>query len=135
MSTYNYQSGLGNSAAYQVSGKPFAQGSIDASAGTVTVTFPSVTSWVTITNSGTGDLQIGFSSRGIASQDNYLTIPPTSSIGPLDLKITALYLNGGQANNVSVMAGLTSIGVDNIDNTTLSPSAPHINWSGSSGVG
>ena len=51
----------------------------------------------------------------------------------LELKLSQISLSG--SNNVDVVAGLTGIAVESINNPNVSPSAPYINWSGSSGVG
>ena len=81
----NYKVGLQNVGSYQVSGKPFASGSIDASTA-VSIAFPSVTRWVQVINNDDKACRVGFS-------------------------------------------------VQSINNPNVSPSAPYINWSGSSGVG
>ena len=59
--------GLNNVGSYQVSGKPFASGSIDCTSATV-VRFPSVTRWVVIHNRSAvadEDLKVGFSEAGV----------------------------------------------------------------------
>lgn len=128
MATYNYKPGLGLAAAYQVAGKPFVRGNIDASAAP-TIEFPSVTSWIVV-QANNGDCKVGFSAFGVAGS-NYLTVPSGSLSPRLELKVTELYL-GGPATSVDVMAGLTYISNDNIDNISVSPSGS--NWSGSLGA-
>jgi|TARA_R110000737_G_scaffold217949_1_gene234290 hypothetical protein len=134
-----YKIGLHNVGSYQVSGKPYATGSIDCRTGTngvAKITFPSVTSWVTISNldSAAQHLLVGFSENGVlGTEDNYfLEIPHTSGSGPvrLDLKLSALYLSG--SDECSVVAGLTFIHTDAINNASISPSGS--NWSGSVGI-
>ena len=76
MATYNYKPGLGLTAAYQVSGVPYAKGQ---------------------------------------------TLH-------LELKVSELYYTGS-VSSFGVLAGLTFIATDQIDNGGLSPSGS--NWSGS----
>ena len=122
---YNFRSGLGNTAAFQVSGIPFVTGPVDAS--TLTrVKFPSVTSWVTVGNYGEEFLLFGFSSEG-TDNDRAFGLMSGSSSPVYDLKVTEIWLSGSDV--VTVMAGLTSIENGAIDNVTLSPSGS--NWSGS----
>jgi hypothetical protein len=133
MATYNYKSGLGSTAAYQVSGVPFVKGGINAASADQVVYFPSVTSWVII-NSGTpqapGGTRVAFSNNGLQTattgqNSRYLWV--SGSSGRLDLKVTEIHLRG--ASNVQIIAGLTSIETQNIDTSPLSPSGS--NWSGS----
>lgn len=132
----NYTVGLHNVGSYQVSGKPWASGSLDASTSEgLTLTFPMVTSWVQVTNNSGPELKVGFSRQGVISGSNFLVVPSGSTVGPLDVKITRLYLSGGTDGNTSVMAGLTFIGTGSVDNASVSPSTPYISWSGSAGVG
>ena len=138
--SYDYRSGLGYAPAYQVSGKPYAVGGIDATTA-ASVVFPTVTRWVTISNTGAQNLKVGFSLRGVqgAAASNYLEILPSSSFGPVELKVTAVHLIGGTAGNVSVMAGLTGIEALNLDNSSVAGDQGNknrmLNWSGSTGVG
>jgi hypothetical protein len=138
--SYDYRSGLGYAPAYQVSGKPYALGGIDATTA-ASVTFPAVTRWVMVSNTGNANLRIGFSLRGTEGNavSNYLEILPSSSFGPVELKLTALHLIGGTAGNVSVMAGLTGINILNLDNSSVAGDQGNpnrvLNWSGSDGVG
>lgn len=126
MATYNYKPGLGNAASFQVSGIPYVKGGLNASSNPV-VEFPSVTSWIMVNNAGAGDCKVGFSALGVAGT-NYITIPSGSLSPRMDLKVTALHL-GGTATNVEVVAGLTYITNEQINNFSISPSGS--NWSGS----
>ena len=140
MATYNYKPGLGLAASYQVSGKPFVSGSINA-AGSATslgphgVNFPNVTSWVTVVNNDSNnECRVGFSEFGVVGS-NYFVVPAltnnTAVMGPLDVKVTQIWLSG--STDVSVIAGLTYIGIDQINNSAVSPSGS-TNWSGSTGA-
>ena len=128
MATYNYKPGLGNAASYQVSGIPYVTGTIDLSAGGVfTLSFPSVTSWVTVSVADTGNCAIGFASGGVENGNRFLVKGP--DVTPrLEVKVTELHLSGS-ATDVSVMAGLTYIDNGSINNSAVSPSGS--NWSGS----
>jgi hypothetical protein len=139
-------SGLGNSAAYQVSGVPYATASIQTPVlGTAPYehSFPFVTKFVTITNTTTGvniPLRVGFSALGITGSSQGGGSPPPDGASDhyfiLDngesytgeFRISRLYFlsNGtGAAPTVSIIAGIT--GVPSADLVT--------NWSGSAGVG
>ena len=75
MATFQYSVGLGNVGSYQVSGVPYVTGNVQArgtAPGTaVQVAFPSVTSWVVVSNvGGTAELKVGFSQNGVDGSDN-----------------------------------------------------------------
>jgi hypothetical protein len=137
---YKYGTGLSNVGSYQVSGKPFVTGSLtvpnSASATPLRIEFPSVTRWFTVINVDSKHMRVGFSEEGVKGSNYFLVHEdnhPTQN-GPYELKVTELYLlsDTGQAiTEASVLAGLTGISVDRINN--ISPSGS--NWSGSIGVG
>lgn len=132
MTTYNYKSGLGNSAAYQVSGAPYVKGPIEdasGSGGPFKISFPKVTSWIKISNVGSGseELNFSFSANGLDNLSNAGAILE-GQILHLDLKVTELYYTGS-CSSFYVVAGLTSIDTTQIDNSSISPSGS--NWSGS----
>ena len=130
----NYKVGLQHAGSYQVSGKPFASGSINASTA-VSIVFPSVTRWVQVINNDDKACRVGFSTDGVTEDGgvNFFTVAASGSSHPLELKLSQISLSG--SNNVDIVAGLTYISVQSINNPNVSPSAPYINWSGSSGVG
>ena len=134
-----YKVGLHNVGSYQVSGKPYVSGGLDATAA-ISLSFPMVSRWVQVHNSGSANLKLGFSARGVHasggnSGENYILVKQNTTLGPLELKLTEIHLSGGVAGGVSILAGLTGVGTDSIDNSSASPSSPYINWSGSAGVG
>ena len=63
MSTFQYRSGLGNSAAYQVSSIPYLTASSVASEGVYEFTFPQVTSFVEVLVNQPG--RLGISEDGV----------------------------------------------------------------------
>jgi hypothetical protein len=143
MSSNVYSVGLNNVGSYQVSGMPFASGSLSAIDGSAKVIyFPYVTSWVQVINheTDTRELKVAFSENGL-SGDNHFKLHAQQNANKggtygrsMDLKITELWFTGSQ--DFDVVAGLTNIPVARIDN--LSGSGGGIvgnNWSGSVGVG
>ena len=57
--------GMNHVPAYQVSGIPWATGSVDCSSGVTKLTFPYVTRWIVINNWDTSnDAKVSFSLRG-----------------------------------------------------------------------
>jgi len=139
-------SGIGNSAAYQVGGVPYATASIQSpnlGDPPYELAFPNVTKFITITNTNTGantPLRVGFSALGVTgssqggaspppggASDHYFTLDNGDSYTG-EFRIARIYFLSDQAASaptLSVIAGLTSI-----PSTDL-PS----NWSGSAGVG
>ena len=138
MAVFQYKAGLGNVGSYQVSGVPYVTGSIGAGsraglAGPVQVAFPSVASWVVVSNvGGDADLKIGFSENGVdgTSGHYWLTLDQNQVSPKLEVKVTEIWLSG--SNGCSVMAGLTSIETNSINNINVSPNGS--NWSGSAGA-
>jgi hypothetical protein len=126
--------GVNHVGAYQVSGRPFASGSIDASEA-VKVEFPKVTRWIYVVNhdAGSGNhCRIGFSQAGVEGT-NFFSLGPqaanegTQSTVRLEVKVGEIWLSG--SGDVDVMAGLTNISTDKVSGS-IGPS-----WSGSAGVG
>ena len=129
MASNIYTAGLNNVGSYQVSGIPYATGSVGAEAG-VTINFPYVTRWIQITNSGSADLLYGYSNNG-AGASNVGIILPNSTTPRMEVKVTELYMEGGVADGTYVAAGLTNLPIARVDNIGASGT----NWSGSVGVG
>lgn len=123
-----HQPGIGNAASYQVSSKPWVTSSLAvpvSGAVALEVSFPSVTRFITINNTVSAQMRLGFSDSGVKGS-NYFLIP-ASSVFTTEVKTTKIYLMSHNATplSASVLAGLT-----NIPATEL----PY-NWSGSAGVG
>jgi hypothetical protein len=127
--------GINHTPAYEVSGRPFASGNINAVDEQQVVNFPYVTRWVQVTNPSTGSLQVGFSPTCFAADNsNYFIVPPGDTSGRLEVKVNRLYVKGGGGyildTDTTVVAGLTSISANKVDFSA------GISWSGSySGVG
>ena len=94
MPKFHMSPGLNHVGAYQVSGKPFASGSITTALNNARcVKFPYLTRWIWITNHGTDQvLRVGFSENGVngtadaidqAGPGNYyFRIPPKKTTDP-----------------------------------------------------
>ncbi len=135
MATYTYKPGLGNAASYEVSGIPYVSGSIDClsdgggGGGGEQLKFPLTTRWVVVSNDGANGetVRIAFSNNGMLHNNNYYEVAEGQQSPRLEVKVTEIYLSG--SSRVSVMAGLTYIKTDEINNVAVSPSGS--NWSGS----
>ena len=129
--SYKLAPGLNNVGSYQVSGKPFATSSVNATVGTA-VTFTEVARWFQIINKGATPVKVGFSQIGIDGSNNNIIVDASSSSGygvsPVyELKVSQVWLSG--SSNVDLIAGLTGINAASAETNT----GP--NWSGSAGVG
>tara|TARA_Y100001938_G_scaffold145658_1_gene222820 strand:+ start:1693 stop:2100 length:408 start_codon:yes stop_codon:yes gene_type:complete len=125
--------GVNHVGAYQVSGRPFATGSVNCSTATK-IEFPKVTRWIYVINNDNSstDCRVGFSQLGVESSNNFFSIgqPPNNGTNDtirLELKVSEIFVSG--SSNIDVVAGLTSIEARTLSSST-GPS-----WSGSSGVG
>jgi|TARA_R110000787_G_scaffold101583_1_gene207130 hypothetical protein len=146
MGSWDTGQGLNAVGAYQVSGRPFASGSVNALLGARPggheIVFPYVTRWFKVVNNDPlNDCKIAFSLSGMTGSNNYFTVPSlsgsistafgnTSNVansGVLEMKVSSIWVSG--STNVDIVAGLTSIATIRTA-TTIGP-----NWSGSAGVG
>lgn len=136
MASNIYTAGLNNVGSYQVSGIPYATGSLDAESG-MEIVFPYVTQWITFINHATGGddhLYVGFSDLGVADTSNYFRIGPqtgnenTQNL-TINVKVSRVFISG--SSDCDVVAGLTNLPIARVDN--IGPSGS--NWSGSAGVG
>ena len=122
--------GLNNVGSYQVSGKPFATSSIDATSAAA-VSFTEVARWFQIINKGPTPVKVGFSKRGVDGSNNIVVNASSSSgygVSPVyELKVSQVWLKG--SDDVDLIAGLTGINAASAETNT----GP--NWSGSAGVG
>ena len=143
--------GVNHVPAYQVSGRPFASGNIDAQAPSGSkVDFPTVTRWIYIVNhDSNATCRVGFSQLGVngagpaltpgggaAGTANYWFLVNSASTSQrLELKVSEIWLSGSE--NVDVIAGLTSIQPVRVSSgSSADPSdGSYPSWSGSLGVG
>ena len=142
--------GVNHTPAYQVSARPFASGGIDAANEQQVVNFPYVTRWIQVVNDGSGSVKVGFGPNAfLPDNKNYFTVPSGSTSERLEVKVSRIYVKGGDdvtlvnsASPISVVAGLTSIDASQVNPPTGSRDQWHlepgnnISWSGSyNGVG
>jgi len=151
--SWKMEVGLNHAPAYEVSGRPYASGGIDAATDQQVVNFPYVTRWVQVINHSSLPVKVGWGPNAFdPAINNYFTIPSGSSTERLEVKVNRLYVSGGVAPHavgaggqlgISVVAGLTSIAPDKVNmasgsatNVLGEESTVSINWSGSyAGVG
>ena len=155
--------GLNNVGSYQVSGKPFASGSIVAKASgsnAIVVRFPNVTKWVQISprpDMASGrTLRVAFSENGLHGKGaglplggyNFHLNISSSLCNALDMKISELWFMSDDYSTYifDVVAGMTNIPASRTDTYTSASVAGFYtvdgvqetggtNWSGSVGVG
>lgn len=136
MASNIYTAGLNNVGSYQVSGIPYATGSLDATSG-MEIVFPYVTQWITFINHDEGNtnhLYVGFSNNGLGDSANYFRVGPEqggegSQNITINVKVSRVFISG--SSDCDVVAGLTNLPISRVDN--IGPSGS--NWSGSIGVG
>ena len=105
----------GHAAEYQTSGVPYVSSSHALTNTTpVEFKFPYVARHVTIFNSGTADVRVGFTANGVNSNPdaNYFLVLANSQSPRLELKCDKIFVrkdSGTVENTVSVIAGLTGV--------------------------
>jgi len=141
--SWKLAAGLNSVGSYQVSGRPWASGSIVAppSGAALCMRFPAVTKWVQIepVNLGGAHMRVAFSENGLfgkgssVAQGGYnFQIHQSSSLrGPLDVKVGELWFMSetSAAITFDLVAGLTGIPVERCKGDVGR------SWSGSAGVG
>ena len=113
MSLYSPRaSGLGNSAAYQVAGRPYLTGSTLATDAIGTVTFPTVTRAFTVVNTGSANIRIYFddpsSSPAVDTGLHRFTLTPNSSV-TMNVKCKEVYIKAVGNTGFELAAELTGI--------------------------
>ena len=130
--SYRANVGINHVPAYQVSGRPYASGSINAT-NAKKIEFPYLTRWVQVLNHGNGAVRVGFSELGVSGSNYFRVAQPDDDANSsptsarLELKVSELWLYG--SNSVDVVAGLTTVPVSRASGS-VGPS-----FSGSVGVG
>jgi len=154
--SWKLRPGLNNVGSYQVSGTPFASGSIVAHASgsnAICVKFPQLTKWVAIhpipSQLPGRTLRVAFSENGIHGHGatnpvggyNFHLSISSSLCQPLEMRVSELWFmsDDGSAYTFDVVAGLTGISVDSVYTSGRNVDGVHTvggpNWSGSVGVG
>ena len=121
--------GLNSVGQYQMSGIPYASSSIAVTNTAVTVIqFPTITKFVTITNTHTGTsspLRVGFSLLAVQNDKNHFSLDNGESYTG-EFRVKSIFLAGDSApTTASIIAGLTQIETENLPT----------NWSASDGSG
>ena len=108
-------SGIGNTAAYQVAGKPYLTGSTLNTGDVGTITFPTITRSFTLVNTGSGDLRIYFDDPKAGSDDteaetqlHRFTLAQDASI-TMNVKCNKLYIKAVAETGFECAAELTHI--------------------------
>jgi len=115
MSLDNVTPHHGSVSEYQASGVPYASSSHSLTDTTVAqFNFPFVTRHLTVFNSGTSAIRVGFTANGVNSvpDANYLILAPEGSTPRLEIKCVSLFVRKDEGTDptvVSVVAGITNI--------------------------
>jgi len=108
----NYTSGLGNVAAYQVSGKPFLTGSNVAATVVKKIEFPNVTKSFTLVNTGSANIRMYFIDPDVSPAADAglhrFTLSPNSSF-TMDVKCFEIYIKAVGDSGFELIAELTGI--------------------------
>jgi hypothetical protein len=133
-SRYRYRQGLGNSAAYQVSGHPYITGSLTVDDNTqIQVVFPQVAKSVTVINRADVELYVYFvnASSHVSANDgersgytenvlsglHYISLDNKKDSVTFDTKCKEIYIankSGGGGGAFQVLAELTSVNANDM---------------------
>lgn len=110
-------------AEYQVSSLPYVTSSTVLFGETKHIEFPYVTSWITLQNISSSNVNFGFTERGLTTS-NFYTVLPSGSINEIHLRVKDLFITApdtGTTGSYQLLAGLTM--VRRMDFPTLTGSA------------
>lgn len=102
---------------YQSSGVPFVTSSANSEVSTspIGVSFPFVSRWIMITNTGGSALRFGFSSNGVSSVSsaNYYILSGGQTTERLELKCDKVFFRQHNGpTSFSLIAGLTNVPIN-----------------------
>ena len=100
-----YSSGISNVGSYQVSGRPFTKAAAQT-AGTTTISFPSVTKQIVFMNRGSNDMFVYFNSAAPAANKFKIA---SGEQHTFNVKCKEIFTNGTNSEQFSVYASLTHI--------------------------
>jgi hypothetical protein len=105
--------GIGNSAAYQVSGIPYLTGSTITGATELQISFPKVTKEITVANAGSDGLRVYFNSAtdgNVIAGNHFFTVTSGSS-HTFTVKCKEIYLSTAAAGTATfeMFAELTTV--------------------------
>ena len=114
------KTGVQWTAAYAMSGIPWVTGSVVLSDSMVKLAFPNVTRDFSVSNTGAGEIRVGFTANGVTGSNYYAIAAGEEK--RFELRIRDLWLSG--TSTFDVVAGVTSISRNNYPNITGSNPAP-----------
>ena len=105
---------------YQISGVPYvtssAAGEVTSQDTPIRLDFPEVTRWITIYNSSSAGLRVGFTANGARGVNtaNFFVVKAGATTPRMELRCKTLYFtkDSGTATSFNVIAGLTRIRSD-----------------------
>ncbi len=105
---------------YQISGVPYvtasAAGEVTSQDTPIRLDFPEVTRWITVYNSSSAGLRVGFSANGARGVNtaNYLVVKAGATTPRMEIRCKTLYFtkDSATATSFNVVAGLTTIRSD-----------------------
>jgi hypothetical protein len=118
-------------AEYQTSGIPFVTSSFGVDTNVRRVDFDFVTRDITIDNSGTSPLRVGFSRNGVngVGGDNYFLVRPNTTV-TFEVRVKEVYFRADSGTTgYSVLAGCTTIPAKQMPHLSGSISGS-LNWRG-----
>jgi len=118
--TVTYRNGIGNQAAYMVSGIPFVTGSTLGAAAEHQISFPHVTKAVTIVNTGATNSMIvhynALADGNVAAGGHFITLNPAGAASPIEpsrftfnAKCKEIYVSSTAGTTYELFAELTTV--------------------------
>ena len=98
---------------YQVSGQPYVK-YVTQDGSTNELPFPYMTQWIIVTNHGANEMKLGFSEDGVDTNNNFYQVAAGATTPKFDVRTKSIYYDGTNAQNFSVIAGLTNIATGSI---------------------
>ncbi len=103
------RSGINNATEYVASGLPWVTSSNSLNTTPWKVSFPFVTSRISLAVTGSGAVRLGFTVNGV-NGTNYALIPGGTGWTQFDIRCKEIYVRADSATqNISIMASLTTI--------------------------
>lgn len=118
----NYTPGPNIVSEFQVSSNPWVTSSIIS--GIVEYSFPLITKFVVIKNlSGSSQIKVGFTDRGIRTTSNYFTLSSGEAFSG-DFRLKSIFVSGTNSS-IELLAGLTGV-----PNSKMPPITASNGWAG-----
>ena len=115
--TVTYRNGIGNQAAYVVSGVPFITGSTLGAGGEDQISFPRVTKAVTVINTGAAAMRVHYNAStdgNVIGGGHFITLNPVGATVPLShftfgAKCKEIHVSSVGGTTYEVFAELTTV--------------------------